>query len=336
MVPNGSRPRGLSDGTVFAIIGGGIAGSVQAIHLAEEYPLLKILLFEKNQEILSGTSGMNPGRPTFGFHYHDIDTATFCQDNTVKFTKFLDNIGCQDIFAKAPQRGIYVLMKDAVPILGESVKPVFSFDEMKPVFEQIRCHAIKNYSHDEGFKKHFGPPEKIYRELEKVEYESFLTPELLKGVGTCYETAEKTFDTVGICSFLRDYVKRFKNLAVITGAYVTRLEYLHQSPDAGYRITWNNGRGTKDQSEIAQLLTLACWERVGLFREQLGKPECQPTHNRLKMLAIVEMEIMAERLKTIRPIFIASGPFCMISPQECIKTSSGRILCPCPKSMIGC
>ncbi|KAK6532660.1 hypothetical protein TWF281_006839 [Arthrobotrys megalospora] len=318
---------GSSDTPVFAIIGGGIAGSVQAIHLAERYPWLDIHIFEKNKEILTGTSNMNPGRPTFGFHYRCLNTAIFCQDNTVKFTKFLERIGCPNIFAKAPQGGIYVLMKGSAQILDDSVKPVFGPDEIEPVFEQIKEHAIKNYSNDNNFEKHFGSPGQIFRKLEEAEYKRFFVPELLEGVGACYETAEKTFDTVGICSFLREYTKKIKNIKIQTEAKVTSLEDIHQSKTARYRITWNDTRTNKSRSEVAQFLTLACWERVGLFRKQLGKPECHPTYNRLKMLAILETEVTADRTNTIRPIFAASGPFSMISPQSCIEKPAGGMIC---------
>ncbi|KAF3317546.1 hypothetical protein TWF173_010314 [Orbilia oligospora] len=312
---------------VFAIIGGGIAGSVQAIHLAERYPWLDIYIFDKNKNILTGTSNMNPGRPTFGFHYRCLNTATFCQDNTVKFTKFLDRIGCPNIFAKAPQGGIYVLMKGAAQILNGSINPVFSPDEIEPVFEQIKEHAIKNYSNDNNFKKHFGSPDQICRKLEETEYRHFLAQGLLEGVGACYETAEKTFDTVGICSFLREYIKGIKNIKIQTEAKITCLEEIHQSKAARYRITWNDARTNQSRSEFAQFVTLACWERVGFFRKQLGKPECHPTYNRLKMLAILETEVAADCVNTIRPIFAASGPFSMISPQSCIEKPDGSMIC---------
>ena len=138
----------MDNEATFAIIGGGIAGTVQAICLAREFPSLRIYLFEKEGQLLDGTSGMNPGRPTLGFHYRHLDTATFCLDNTVKFTKFLYNLGCRDIFAKAPQGGVYVLMKGCVQVLGQSVGPVFSPEEIKSVFSEIRAHAIMNYSDD--------------------------------------------------------------------------------------------------------------------------------------------------------------------------------------------
>ncbi|OAQ62450.1 FAD dependent oxidoreductase domain-containing protein [Pochonia chlamydosporia 170] len=325
-VPKYSLPTGS---TVIAIIGGGIAGCVQAICLAEEFPWLKILIFEKNKDILCGTSCMNPGRPTFGFHYRHLETATFCQDNTVNFTKFLERIGCRDIFARAPQKGIYVLMKDSVQILGESVDPVFSPHEIIPVFEQIKRHAIEKYQNDREFEKHFGRPDQICRQLQESEYESFLTPEVLKGVAACYETAERTFNTAGICSFLRGYVKKFKNITIHTGANVTYLERMEQSTRRNYRITWYDVREAEKRIDIAQLVTLACWENVGAFRRQLGKSDCEPTHNRLKMLAIVDINIEASLLQTIRPIFVASGPFCMISPQECNEQPDGHIRCRC-------
>lgn len=326
-VSHPSSPRASPNGAVFSIIGGGIAGTVQAIFLAEKYPWLNIRIFEAKKEILSGTSSMNPGRPTFGFHYHHLATALFCQENTIKFAEFLHSIGCEHVFANAPQHGIYVLMKDTVQILGETIKPVNDSDEVKPIFEAIRCHAVKRYANDEYFQTHFGRPEKICRELPKEEYRRFITPEFEKGLGACYETTEKTFNMPYICLFLRRYIKKYKNITVLTEAKVLHLQKISAAKDNGYYITYRSGQDGVEHCEMTHLLTLACWERVGLFRGQLGKPESDPTYNRLKMLAILEVELDADDLDMIRPIFVASGAYSMISPQECIQKPDGRILC---------
>lgn len=317
----------LANSPVFAIIGGGIAGSIQAIHLAERYPWLNIRIYEQRKEALNGTSSMNPGRPTFGFHYHHLDTALFCQENTIKFAKFLHGIGCKHVFAEAPQHGIYVLMKGTVQILGETIRPVYDSDEIKPIFEQIRCHAVKKYSSDDYFNKHFGSPDRICRELTKSEYDRFITAEFQTGLGACYETTEKTFNMPYICAFLRQSLKKYSNIAVVTEAKVTHIEPILSTQWPGYSVRFKKGPDGIEQTEVAQLLTLACWERVGLFRQQLGKPACDPTYNRLKVLAILELEVKAHDLDMIRPIFVASGAYSMISPQECIMTPSGNIIC---------
>lgn len=319
----------MDDEATFAIIGGGIAGTVQAICLAREFPSLRIYLFEKEGQLLDGTSGMNPGRPTLGFHYRHLDTATFCLDNTVKFTKFLYNLGCRDIFAKAPQGGVYVLMKGCVQVLGQSVGPVFSPEEIKSVFSEIRAHAIMNYSDDWHYLTHFGKPDEIYRELQRSDYELLLTPYLLRGVDSCYETAEKTFNVPGICSFLRANVAKYTNITVLTGCFVTNTEQVRQSARPCYRITWTDKNVNEVGHMVTQFLTLACWERVGLLKRQLSKHDCQPTYNRLKMLAVVEMKVSQERLAAIRPMFVASGPFCMISPQKLTMTDGDSFVCKC-------
>ncbi|KAK2598911.1 hypothetical protein QQS21_005653 [Conoideocrella luteorostrata] len=318
-----------NDRPMFAIVGGGISGVVQAIYLAEKYPSLNIVIFEKNEDFLTGTSAINPGRPSLGFHYQDLPTATFCQDNTVNFTKFLERIKCPTIFADAPQMGIYVLMKDSLSILGETIRPIFRPDELEGCFEKIRHHAIDKYSNDEDFKRHFGHPEAICRKLDKVEYEPLLTQETLKGVGACYETSEKTFNIPGICSYLREYVKKFKNIKVLTGAIVTHIEKPCGPKDKDYRITWGSNVDDRTQVSTAQFLTLACWERVGHFLKQLNRENSQPTHNRLKMLGIIEIDMEKARPETIRPIFVASGAFSMISPQVRHQLRDGRLVCDC-------
>lgn len=326
-MPHASASPASASDAMFAIIGGGAAGAVQAIYLAEKYPWISIRILEQNKEILTGTSSMNPGRPTFGFHYHHLATALFCQENTIKFAKFLHGIGCEHVFANAPQHGIYVLMKDAVQILGETIRPVYDSDEIKPIFEQIRRHAVEKYANNDYFNEHFGSPDQICRELKKSEYNRFITPAFQKGVGACYETTEKTFNMPYICAFLRKYIKRYQNITVITEAKVTSVEQTTLVSGPGYFITWINKKDGAEHREVAHFLTLACWERVGLFRQQLGKPEKNPTYNRLKMLAILEVELKAEDLNKIRPIFVASGAYSMISPQKCMKKIGDIIIC---------
>lgn len=335
MEPNGHgsaetpRPTDQKSSITVAIIGGGVAGCIQAIYLAEAYPWLRILIFEKNTNILSGTSRMNPGRSNLGFHYRHLETAIFCQDTTVKFAKFIRRIGCQHIFAQAPQRGIYVIMESPIQLLGNVIKPVFYPEEVVPVFEQIKAHAIEKYTDDRDFENLFGPPKRICRQLARKEYESFLAPGILGSVATCYETAEMTFNTDSICSFLSNYIQSFKNISIRTETKVTQLQNIDQADGGGYRIGWSNLRNGKYQTDAVQLLTLACWENIGIFRQQLNKPGDGPTHNRLKMLGILDIHVQADLLKTIRPIFVASGPFCMICPQELIEDSNGHIHCIC-------
>ncbi|PHH62993.1 hypothetical protein CDD81_6418 [Ophiocordyceps australis] len=311
---------------VFAIIGGGIAGTVQAIHLATRFPWLKIQIYEQRSQILSSTSSINPGRPSFGFHYPDLATAVSCQDNTVKFTKFLESIGCRHIFANAPQHGIYVLVKRPVSILGETVAPVFGPEKLESVYEQIRRHAIRTYADDDIFARHFGPPEDICKRLQRHEYEHLLTPQLVDSVGACYETRERTFNVASICAFLSSYVRGLHNIDVITDAHVTHLEKGNQGPAPSFRITWRNSLG-REACYSADLLTLACWEHNGIARAQLGVSAAVPTYNRVKVLAIVDVAVTAKSIKITRPIFIASGPFGMMSPQGYHRTTNGRFMC---------
>lgn len=250
----------------------------------------------------------------------------------MKFAKFLERRGCPCIFADAPQRGLYVLMKDAVQVIGSSVRPVFQPDEIKPVFDKIQNHAASEYGDDKLLHVLFGPPDKICRKLAKSEYERFLVPEILDSVDSYYETAEKTFNVQGICRFLRAYIAKFNNITILTGANVTRLRCLQNESkgnDTAYRISWHRRGGFRRRTKIVWWLTLACWERVGVSRKQLGKAEHQPTHNRLKMLAVIDIDVRPDRRELIRPIFVASGPFCMISPQSCITKPDGRVVYRC-------
>ena len=54
------------------IIGGGIGGCMAALALAQAG--CKVLLLEKNADLLSGTSNMTPGRMGLGFHYTHAET----------------------------------------------------------------------------------------------------------------------------------------------------------------------------------------------------------------------------------------------------------------------
>ncbi|MDQ8040043.1 MAG: NAD(P)-binding protein, partial [Rickettsiella sp.] len=52
-----------------AIIGGGVGGCMAGLELAKQFPDVKIIIFDKNNKLLQGTSNCTPGRMGLGFHY---------------------------------------------------------------------------------------------------------------------------------------------------------------------------------------------------------------------------------------------------------------------------
>ena len=68
------------------IIGGGIFGLTAAIYLSKFSK--KIIIFEKNSEILCGATKYNHNRHHYGFHYpRSLKTVRQCQNSKILFEK---------------------------------------------------------------------------------------------------------------------------------------------------------------------------------------------------------------------------------------------------------
>ena len=71
--------------TVIIVIGGA-GGCCTALELAKTKQF-NIHLFEKNKELMRESSDATPGRMGPGFHYADVDTASYYLHATLNFTK---------------------------------------------------------------------------------------------------------------------------------------------------------------------------------------------------------------------------------------------------------
>jgi len=69
-----------------SVIGGGIHGLTSAIALAKEG--LEVTIFEKEKEILLGTSGSTHNRAHMGYHYpRSCETAIECSGDWISLLK---------------------------------------------------------------------------------------------------------------------------------------------------------------------------------------------------------------------------------------------------------
>ncbi len=104
-----------------AVLGGGIGGTMAALDLSEKFPHLSIGIFEKNKELLLGTSNCTPGRMGLGFHYVHPSSAITYLRQTINFVRRFYNscpnlmVG-QEFSTDHPLRnGRYYIVKNSSP-----------------------------------------------------------------------------------------------------------------------------------------------------------------------------------------------------------------------------
>ena len=145
------------------IIGGGIAGCTTAIELGKQNH--KIVILEKDKDILRGTSARTPGRMGLGYHYFDLETAKFYMKNTIEFMKKYSDCFLGDDDNSYLRKGRYFATKDSLIPLQELMA---SYDKMSLHFE-VMCR--EDQSNDIFGTYH------LHRTMEPYEFQDDINAE---------------------------------------------------------------------------------------------------------------------------------------------------------------
>ncbi len=145
-----------------AVIGGGIAGVLSAIELAKYN---KVVLFEKQSDLLMGTSKNQSYRLHTGLHYPDEEyyTSVHCLMDTIAFLQELPKDLPKEEECVYHQRSRYFLMSDS-PYDIEHMRKLI--DKLKQVYKKLCEQDDKN--------RVLGDPKNFITEVDPEDYESYV------------------------------------------------------------------------------------------------------------------------------------------------------------------
>lgn len=256
------------------IIGAGIGGSCAALKLADAG--YNVILIDKAKNAMTRTSGMNPGRSAFGFHYTDVTTGYQMIEGSKQFDQFFPDMRLQDGGAR------YFVVKDSQVSKEEYLKI---------------CELLK-----QKYAELYGESKNFYRILNETEYESQVnTNQVVLGI----QTKEQLINMPKLVATVKDRLRAAKNITILTEHEVVDAKEQGQL----FELLYKDADG-KVSSIVANQVVNAAWEYRHKIDSFLGyKPDFVFT-NRLKVLARV---LLPQSLIQAHSMMFVRGPFAMMA-----------------------
>lgn len=256
------------------IIGAGIGGSCAALKLADVG--YRVVLIDKAKQPMSRTSGMNPGRSAFGFHYTDVNTGYQMIEGSKQFDQFFPGVKLDDGGAR------YFVVNDSQ----------ISKDEYRKL-----CDCLK-----QKYSEVYGESDSFYRVLHEQEYEREIDKnQVVLGI----QTKEQLINMPKLVSTVNQRLKTSKNITLLTEHEVIDAKQQGQM----FELTYKDSDG-KIGKLVTNKVVNAAWEYRHKIDSFLGcKPNCIFT-NRLKVFAKVGLP---KSLINAHSMMFVRGPFAMMA-----------------------
>lgn len=274
------------------IIGGGIAGCTTAVELRKQGH--EVVILERDEDVLLGTSARTPGRMGLGYHYFDSETAKLYMTNTLGFMKRYSDCFLGDETTPYLRNGRYFITKDSLIGLQELMA---SYDKMSAHFEKMcRIDNSNDIFHDYH----------LHRAMDPSEFQNDVN---MDKVAFAIETKELLLDWEKYKALLKSEIKQ-SGAAIKTGYEISQVI---RTQDGKFEVISNNG-----ESEISDYVINCTWQNIDKINDLVGIGDAktkkddpnESVTSRLKLLAEVELP---ESLREKHSMFFCVGPHAMFS-----------------------
>lgn len=152
-------------------------------------------------------------------------------------------------------------------------------------------------------------PKDFYRRIDLDQLDKDVVA--LKSVTACYDTREELLDPQKLFAGLKNHVQRLPNIKIHEHHEVTNVTH---TANGGYEVTVKAEDESQEKKLISQELLLCAWFHNGKFSEQLQMSPESGT-NRLKGIVRVRVPKDSPMGRDQRCWFTNTGPFSMVSCQ---------------------
>ncbi len=269
-----------------------MAGCNTAVELSKKGH--EVVILERDEDVLRGTSARTPGRMGLGYHYFDSETAKLYMTNTVEFMKNYSDCFLGDETTSYLRDGRYFITKDSLVNLQDLMA---SYDKISDHFEEM----CRRDSSNDIFHKY-----SLHRSMERSEFQEDVN---MDKVAFAIETKELLLDWKKYESRLKSELAQF-GVAVKTGFEISRV----RRTESG-KFEFFSSLG---ESENADYVINCTWQNIDKINEMVGIGDAKTKKDdpnksvtsRLKLLAEVELP---ESLREKHSMFFCVGPHAMFS-----------------------
>lgn len=274
------------------IIGGGIAGCTTAVELSKKGH--EVVILERDEDILRGTSARTPGRMGLGYHYFDSETAKLYMTNTVEFMKNYSDCFLGDETTSYLRDGRYFITRDSLIGLQELMA---SYDRISAYFERMcRSDSSNDIFHDYH----------LHRSMDPEEFQEDVN---MEKVAFAIETKELLLDWKKYEARLKKELEQ-EGVTLRTGFEISQVG---RTEDGKFEFVSSSG-----EQGSADYVINCTWQNIDKINEMVGIGDAKTKKedpnksvtSRLKLLAEVELP---ESLREKHSMFFCVGPHAMFS-----------------------
>lgn len=287
-----------------AIAGGGAGGIGAALELAKSG--YQVDIYEKNAELLSGTSNKTPGRAGHGYHYVHLKTAELYLKATIQVVKrypgCLLGSGYDDTHYL--RHGLYCIMKQKER-LREDQAQFASIYPKEMILETYRAiqECYRSLVAEDPSNQVFGDPDKFHHVLSELEMEKYRETINLNIVDTIVDTREELLNWPKLRSALITEIASYPNIKVHLNSTIDSPR--QRNDRVGFNFTVN---GKLCEADV---FINATWEGIEKLNQKIFiHMEPDSRTNRLKTIIRAKLPI---NLAEHPSVFFCMGPHAMIS-----------------------
>ena len=279
------------------IVGAGIAGVCTALTLADAG--YHVLLLEKKQDVLEGTSNVTPGRMSLGIHYlGDYPTAEYNLCRTLDFIKkFRDYF--PDCFIRGRDNdnwhfGLYAIVNDS--LISPSLA-LHCLERLKECYREIVRQPDFTF-----LTNFYGYADEFYEKIKIDSYDSIN----FNRISLLLRTREMLLNWSKFKNILKYKLQSSSLIDIVKLVDVTNISDGYHS--CQHEVFYLDAYG-KQQSFLSNFVVISTWENIEIINTRSGI-EKSPVMNRIKFLATVQLP---EKLLLHPSTFFCIGPFAMFS-----------------------
>lgn len=289
----------IFDKTV-GVLGAGVGGVATALELAHRG--FSVHLFDKNKDILMGSSNATPGRAGHGFHYIHPKTGILYLDITLEVVKEFP--GCllaagedEDHYLK---HGLYFIMKKSEDLENEDKQfaSLFPVEEVLNTYEELRSAYRKKVEQNHELR-FFGDPDKFFCLRDLREFSGIVD---ISKIAAVVDTREELLNWPLLRKNLGEKINFHPNIIVHTQTLIEKVDY--DVATHGFSIKTSQGNFK------VRYVVNATWENVERLSYQMGF--CQPPNRTLRLKCIVKI-VLPHLLRKESSMFFCMGAHCMFS-----------------------